>query len=213
MVNLWTAAAPAFRESGNWPRQGLSLMLEAMRAARFAILILGRRHDAAGVIATDLFRRTDVWLVDIGLEASLEEGAMMATRLYTPEQFSMTAGVNVPFDLALIEDLYDALPRRLGETRLTDLIDDRRFAETSRPRRRHHGSRHLPRPARRRFLVAAAKGPLMTARCRGISRYGLILRETHPGDGIMPRCGCPNGHGPGSRDSSPPISGVAKSPS
>jgi hypothetical protein len=112
------------------PGSDEALMLEAMRAARFAILILGRRHDAAGVIATDLFRRTDVWLVDIGLEASLEEGAMMATRLYTPEQFSMTAGVNVPFDLALIEDLYDALPRRLGETRLTDLIDDRRFAET-----------------------------------------------------------------------------------
>ena len=112
------------------PGSDEALMLEAMRAARFAILILGRRHDAAGVIATDLFRRTDVWLVDIGLEASLEEGAMMATRLYTPEQFSMTAGVNVPFDLALIEDLYDALPRRLGEARLTDLIDDRRFAET-----------------------------------------------------------------------------------
>jgi hypothetical protein len=101
-----------------------------LRAARFAILIIGPRHDATGVIATDLLRRTRVWLVDIGLEASLEEGAMMATRLYTPEQFSMTAGVNVPFDLALIEDLYDALPRRLGETRLTDLIDDRRFAET-----------------------------------------------------------------------------------
>jgi len=96
-----------------------------LRAARFAILIIGPRHDATGVIATDLLRRTRVWLVDIGLE-----GAMMATRLYTPEQFSMTAGVNVPFDLALIEDLYDALPRRLGETRLTDLIDDRRFAET-----------------------------------------------------------------------------------
>ena len=112
------------------PGSDEALMLEAMRAARFAILILGRRHDAAGVIATDLFRRTDVWLVDTGLEASLEEGAMMATRLYTPEQFSMTAGVNVPFDLALIEDLYDALPRRLGETRLTDLIDDRCFAET-----------------------------------------------------------------------------------
>ena len=112
------------------PGSDEALMLEAMRAARFAILIIGPRHDATGVIATDLFRRTRVWLVDIGLEASLEEGAMMATRLYTPEQFSMTAGVNVPFDLALIEDLYDALPRRLGETRLTDLIDDRRFAET-----------------------------------------------------------------------------------
>ena len=112
------------------PGSDEALMLEAMRAARFAILIIGPRHDATGVIATDLFRRTRVWLVDIGLEASLEEGAMMATRLYAPEQFSMTAGVNVPFDLALIEDLYDALPRRLGETRLTDLIDDRRFAET-----------------------------------------------------------------------------------
>jgi hypothetical protein len=42
----------------------------------------------------------------------------------------MTAGVNLPFDLALIEALYDALPSRLGEARLTDLIDDRRFAET-----------------------------------------------------------------------------------
>jgi hypothetical protein len=46
-----------------------------MRAARFAILIIGPRNDATGVIATDLFRRTRVWLVDIGLEASLEEGA------------------------------------------------------------------------------------------------------------------------------------------
>jgi hypothetical protein len=39
------------------------------------------------ILSTDLFRRTDVWLVDIGLEASLEEGAMMATRLYTPSSF------------------------------------------------------------------------------------------------------------------------------
>jgi hypothetical protein len=67
--------------------------------ARGALCVFGRRHDAAGVIATDPFRRTYVWLVDIGLEASLEEGAMMATRLYTPEQFSMTAGVNVPSTL------------------------------------------------------------------------------------------------------------------
>jgi hypothetical protein len=132
------------------PGSDEAVMLEAMRAARFAILILGRRHEAGGLVATDLFRRTDVWLVDIGLEASLEEGAIMATRLYTPEQFSMTAGVNVPFDLALIEDLYDALPRRLGEARLTG--SDRRSAfcrdHLSRcPRRRHHGACHLPGPA------------------------------------------------------------------
>ena len=39
-------------------------------------------------------------------------------------------GANVPFDVAQIEDLNEALPRRLGELRLIDLIDDRRFAET-----------------------------------------------------------------------------------
>ena len=107
-----------------------ALVLEAMRVARFAILAVERRHEAAGLIATDLFRRNQVWLVDVGLERCLPEGAMIATRLYTPERFSMTAGVNVPFDLELIEDLYAELPRQLRQRELTTLIDDRRFAET-----------------------------------------------------------------------------------
>ena len=42
---------------------------------------------------------------------------------------AMTAGVNVPFDLEIVEDLHAALPRRLGEGKLADLIDDRRLAE------------------------------------------------------------------------------------
>ncbi|MBX9823670.1 MAG: hypothetical protein K2Y27_01625 [Xanthobacteraceae bacterium] len=101
-----------------------------MRAARFAILVIKRRHDVAGLVATDLFRRNQVWLVDIGLEASITEGAVMATRLYTPDQYSMTAGVNVPFDLGLIKDLHAELPRSLSRLDLTTVIDDRRFAET-----------------------------------------------------------------------------------
>jgi hypothetical protein len=106
-----------------------ALMLEAMRMARFAILAIERRHETAGLIATDLFRREQIWLVDIGLEASMPEG-MIATRLYTPERFSMTAGVNVPFELGIIEDLSAELPRHLRQIELTTLIDDRRFAET-----------------------------------------------------------------------------------
>ena len=107
-----------------------ALVLEAMRVARFAILTVEQRHEAAGLIATDMFRRNQVWLVDVGLERCLPEGAMIATRLYTFERFSMTAGVNVPFDLELIEDLYAELPRQLRQRELTTLIDDRRFAET-----------------------------------------------------------------------------------
>ena len=38
----------------------------------------------------------------------------MATRLYTPERFSMTAGVNVPFDLALSSVSGSALKRPTG---------------------------------------------------------------------------------------------------
>jgi hypothetical protein len=106
-----------------------ALVLAAMRAARFSILVVKRRHEVAGLIVTDLFRGTEAWLVDLGLESSIPEGSMMATRLFTAEGFSMTAGVFVPFDLETIEDLYAELPRRLGESKLDAVIDDRRFAE------------------------------------------------------------------------------------
>lgn len=110
-------------------RSDESLVLEAMRAARFSILVIERRHETAGLVATDLFRRAEVWLVDIGLESSMPDGGMIATRLFAPERFAMTAGVSVPFDLGMIEDISAELPRRLGESKLTALIDDRRFAE------------------------------------------------------------------------------------
>ncbi len=106
-----------------------ALVLEGMRAARFSILLIERRHDIAGLIATDLLRRAEVWLVDIGLESSMPDGAMMATRLFATEPFCMTAGVYVPFDLGLLKDVDAELPRRLGERQLTTLLDDRRFAE------------------------------------------------------------------------------------
>jgi hypothetical protein len=133
---LHTAAAGRSRAIDRYARSArlaarsdAALVLEAMRASRFSILVVERRHETAGLVATDVFRRAEVWLVDIGLERSMPDGGMMATRLFTPERFAMTAGVNVPFDLSLIEDLYAELPRRLGETKLTALIDDWRFAE------------------------------------------------------------------------------------
>jgi len=105
-----------------------ALVLEAMRDARFALVSVDRRHDAAGVIVTDLIRGTEHWLVDEGLESSLPDGSMLATRLYTPDSFSMTAGVVVPFDLELMEDLLCEVPQ-IGRKQLRAAIDDRRFAE------------------------------------------------------------------------------------
>lgn len=111
------------------PQSNEALVLAAMRAARFSILVIERRHDTAGLVATDVFRRTAVWLVDIGLETSMPDGGLIATRLFAPERFAMTAGVNVLFDLDMIEDIYAELPRRLGKSKLTALVDDWHFAE------------------------------------------------------------------------------------
>jgi len=110
-------------------RSDEALVLEAMRAARFSILVIERRHETAGLVATDLFRRAEVWLVDIALENSMPDGGMIATRLFAPQPFWMTAGVNVLFDLGMIEDISAELPRRLGGSKLAALIDDRYFAE------------------------------------------------------------------------------------
>jgi hypothetical protein len=61
------------------------------------------RHTVAGLIVKDLFRGFEFWLVDEGLESSLPDEAVLATRLYTLEGFAMTAGVLVPLDIELIE--------------------------------------------------------------------------------------------------------------
>src|SRR2546430_12228260 len=100
MTKLWTTAAPAFRESGDWPRQGL-------RSGQ------DRRSRPA--------RR------------NLERAMAVAV---VPREDNAFANDNPPpARNAVLAFCRDYLSRR--------------------PRRRHHGSRHLPRPARRRFLVAA----------------------------------------------------------
>ncbi|TWT15727.1 hypothetical protein [Reyranella sp. CPCC 100927] len=107
-----------------------ALVLEAMRTARFSILSIEQPHEVAGLIATDLVRKTTVWLVDVGLERSLPAGSALITRLYTLGEFAMTAGVSVPLDPAMLLNVRAALPYRLAETPLTELIDSPRFAET-----------------------------------------------------------------------------------
>ena len=105
------------------------LMLEAMRASQFAILLIEQRHDTVGLIATDILRNSKVWLLDVGLESSMDDGELIATRLLTPGPFSMTAGVNVPFEIEMLEPVCMLLPQRVGNSKLSRIADDRRFAE------------------------------------------------------------------------------------
>jgi hypothetical protein len=105
-----------------------ALVLAAMRSARFAIVVVQRQHPVAGLLVTDIFREIDLWLLDEGLEMSLAEGEMYATRYYQPADFAMTAGVGMPVDLALLEMAAATVPQ-LGRMSLVEALDDRRFAE------------------------------------------------------------------------------------
>jgi hypothetical protein len=105
-------------------------VLDAMRNSRFSLLLIEQRHQAAGLIAGDLMRQGEtVWLMDVGLESSLEDGDVLATRLFNVGPFSITAGANVPCDLGILEDVMHELPARLCEQPLGALAEDRRFAE------------------------------------------------------------------------------------
>ena len=99
-----------------------------MRRARFSIISFVHRHPVAGLIVKDLFRGVEIWLIDVGLESSLPEEAALATRLFTPDRFAMTAGVLVPLDLELIEGAIAGTPQLLRKG-YEEVINDRRFAE------------------------------------------------------------------------------------
>jgi len=110
------------------PGSDEALVLDAMCRARFALVRIERRHAAAGLIVKDVIRRINYWLVDEGLESSVPDGSIFATRLCAPEGFSMTAGVNVPFDLPLLRDVLAEVPQLLRKPS-AEVSDDRRFAE------------------------------------------------------------------------------------
>ena len=110
------------------PASDEALVLQAMCKARFSLFCVERRHEAVGVIVKDLLRKGEVWLVDEGLESSVPNGSVMATRLYAPEGFSMTAGVTVPVDEELILRLWDEVPQLARKTP-GEVAEDRRFPE------------------------------------------------------------------------------------
>jgi hypothetical protein len=105
------------------------LMLNAMLKSQFAMLLIEGHHDTAGLIATDILRNSKVWLIDIGLESSLDDGQFVATRLLTPGPFSMTAGASVPFEIDMLKPVCMLLPQRIGNSKLSRIAEDRRFAE------------------------------------------------------------------------------------
>lgn len=55
-------------------------MLEAMRRTTFSIWKIERRHDAVGLVVTDVLREEEIWLIDVALESSGADGMLFASR-------------------------------------------------------------------------------------------------------------------------------------
>jgi len=93
------------RSAGFEAQSDERLMLEAMRASQFAILLIEQRHDTAGLIATDIFPQRQGVAARRRAREFDGGGKLLATGLITPGPFSLTAGVSVPFEIEMLEPL------------------------------------------------------------------------------------------------------------
>ena len=102
-------------------------VLDALCRARFAICRIERRHAVAGLVAFDLMREAELWLMDLSMEATVSDGFVFAAHLIELDGFSMTTGLLVPVDRDDVEDALDDMPaRRVGAPE--ELADDPLFA-------------------------------------------------------------------------------------
>lgn len=104
-------------------------VLDAMCKARFTVFTVEDRHPAAGLLVKDVVRDEKVWLIDDDLETWLKKGMLFAARLYTPERFSMTTGVGVRINAALLYEALASAPQLMGGKYRDRVCEEPRFAE------------------------------------------------------------------------------------
>ncbi|HEX2509861.1 MAG TPA: hypothetical protein VHK66_05020 [Microvirga sp.] len=102
-------------------------VLSALQGSRFSLFQVKERHPMAGLIMTDLLREGESWLMDEGLEASAQVGAVFGTRLARPDTFALTCGALVPIDSETLGRLASVIDE--AGTVPAELADDPRFAE------------------------------------------------------------------------------------
>jgi len=106
-----------------------ALVLKALREARFSWFRIIARQPPFGVRIEDLLRGGELWLLDEGLERTMQPGSFLATRVAPIEYFVMTCGVIVPFDELMAVDVHAFLANHEERAILIRQADDRRFPE------------------------------------------------------------------------------------
>jgi hypothetical protein len=106
------------------------MILESMLSARHSIFQVERAQAGVGVLFHDLLREEEVFVWDIGFSQTAHRGALMAARLYSPGEITMTTGAGLPIDRELFQDLLPRLAAFVDPaTEQFDLSDPQKASE------------------------------------------------------------------------------------
>ncbi len=106
-----------------------TLILEALRTARFSWFRVIEKPELAGMPLKDLMRGRELWLLDEGVEQTFKPGEFLATRVATVERYVITCGAVVPFDQQMAADVEIFLAIEGDPATYAALADNWRFAE------------------------------------------------------------------------------------
>ncbi|MGD9880188.1 MAG: hypothetical protein AB7F22_17995 [Reyranella sp.] len=106
-----------------------ALVLKALRESRFSWFRIIARQPPFGVRIEDLLRGRELWLLEEGLERTMQPGSFLAARVAPIECFVMTCGAIVPFDELMALDMHAFLANQEERAILIRQADDRRFPE------------------------------------------------------------------------------------
>ncbi len=91
------------------PDSDETLLLEAMSKARYSLYQVESIVEGLGVNALDILRGDSLLIIDEGFSQTAAEGVIMAARIITLPDFSMTTGAALPIDAKTLAAILDAL--------------------------------------------------------------------------------------------------------
>lgn len=89
-VDRYLAETPPAAESDEM------VLLQALRQARYSLLVVESAEPRVGVHVRDLLRDEPLFLVDVGLGSTAAAGMVLAGRVMAPEGIGMTTGAALP---------------------------------------------------------------------------------------------------------------------
>jgi hypothetical protein len=108
------------------------LILDAMSRARHSIYQVQRAQPGVGVLFRDMLRDIQEFVWDVGFSHTARRGALMAARLVSPGEITITTGAALPVYPAVVKELLPKLAPYIDPaTGLVDFSDPHKASEVA----------------------------------------------------------------------------------